>query len=27
VLLMIAVDRPQPDSFKLSITSGPSEAL
>jgi hypothetical protein len=27
VLLMIAVDRPQPDSFKLSITSRPSEAL
>ncbi len=26
-LLMVAVDRPQPDSFKLTITSGPVEAL
>ncbi|WP_440950376.1 hypothetical protein [Methanosphaerula subterraneus] len=24
-LLMVAVDRPQPDSFKLTITSGPVE--
>lgn len=26
VLLMIAVDRPQPDAFTLSLTSGPEEA-